>query len=213
MQRPVARRLLGEQQMKHAKFPLRILLVAERQAHALPVEQALLGAGHRVMGVVSATDDLALAAQRFQPDALMVDVETSGRELLRALRRVYERRPLPMIVFVDRSAEEDIRTAIKGGVSAYVVDGLRASRVIPVLEAAVTRFLEFQALRSERDEALAKLTERRVIERAKGILMRRRDLPEDDAYDVLRKMAMNRGRRMVEVAESIITAEEALAEH
>jgi len=209
----VARRLLGEQQMKHAKFPLRILLVAERQTHASPIERALLAVGHNVTGVVSATEDLALAAQRFQPDALLVEVETSGRELLRTLRRVYERRPLPMIVFVDRSAEEDIRTAIKGGVSAYVVDGLRANRVIPVLEAAVTRFLEFQALRSERDEALAKLTERRVIERAKGILMRRRDLPEDDAYDVLRKMAMNRGRRMVEVAESIITAEEALAEH
>lgn len=176
------------------------------------VEQVLTEAGHKVASVVAPEDDLPTAAQRLQPEALVIEIETLTRELLRGLRRVCERQPLPVVVFADRSNDEDIRIAIKAGVSSYVVDGLRANRVVPVLEAAVARFLEFQTLRSERDEAVAKLGERRAIERAKGILMRRRDLPEDAAYNVLRKMAMNRGRRMIEVAESIITAEEALAQ-
>lgn len=198
--------------MKSAKFPLRVLLVTGREEHGSAVQQALLGAGHKMVGAIAPEEDFAAAAQRVQPDALVVEVEVVGRDLVRGLRRVYERRPVPIVVFTDRSLDDDIRAAIRAGVSSFVVDGLRASRVVPVMEAAVARFLEFQTLRSERDEAIAKLNERRAIERAKGILMRRRDLPEEAAYEVLRKMAMNRGRRMIEVAESIITAEEALAQ-
>lgn len=176
------------------------------------IEQSLTRAGHKIAGTIAPDDDLAAAVQRFQPEALVIETETPSRDLLRGLRRSCERQPLPVVVFADRSDGEDIRGAIKVGVSAYVVDGLAPNRVVPVLEAAVSRFLEFQTLKSERDEAVAKLGERRAIERAKGILMRRRDLPEDAAYEVLRKMAMNRGRRMIEVAQSIITAEEALAQ-
>ncbi len=176
------------------------------------VEHPLVEAGHKVASAIAPDDDLPTAAQRLRPEALVIEVEAPTRELLRGVRRVCERQPQPVVVFAERSSEEDIRIAIKAGVSSYVVDGLRANRVVPVLEAAVARFLEFQTLRSERDEAVSKLNERRAIERAKGILMRRRDLPEDAAYGVLRKMAMNRGRRMIEVAESIITAEEALAQ-
>ena len=198
--------------MKGARFPLRILLIAGQREKADTVEAALTRAGHKIVGVIVPEHDLPAAVQRFQPEALMIAIDAMTRELLRGLRRTYERQPLPVVVFADRSEGEDIRTTIRAGASAYVVDGLKENRVAPVLEAAVTRFLEFQALKSERDEAVAKLDERRAIERAKGILMRRRDLPEDAAYDVLRKMAMNRGRRMIEVAQSIITAEEALAQ-
>lgn len=199
--------------IKSAKIPMRILWVAERREYAPPVEQALIAAGHKVASLSALEEDLPTAVQRLQPDALLLETQGSGRELLRTLRRVYERRPLPIVVFTDKSEHDDIRFAIRAGVSAYVVDGLRADRVAPVLDAAVARFLEFQALRSERDDAIAKLNERRTIERAKGILMRRRDLPEEAAYDVLRKMAMNRGRRMIEVADSIITAEQALTQN
>ena len=198
--------------MKSAKFPLRVLLVAARQDKATAVQQALLGAGHKMASTITPEDDLSTIVQRLQPDAIVAEVQAATRELLRGLRRAYERRPLPIVVFTDRSQDDDIRAAIRAGVSSYVVDGLQPGRVIPVMETAVARFLEMQALRSERDEAITKLNERRAIERAKGILMRRRDLPEDAAYDVLRKMAMNRGRRMIEVAESIITAEQALAQ-
>jgi response regulator NasT len=196
--------------MKTARLPLRVLLVAEHLPHGRSIEEAIAAAGHRVAGVFAPRDDLVIAAQRAQPDAIVMQIESPTRELLHSLQMLNERQPLPVVVFADRSDERDIRVAVRAGASSFVVDGFRADRVAPVLEAAVARFIEFQTLRGERDEAVAKLSERRAIERAKGILMRRRDLAEDAAYEVLRKMSMNRGRRMLEVAESIITAEEAL---
>lgn len=198
--------------MKNGRLLLRVLIVAERQENARLVEDALTAVGHRTIGFLSPHDDLVMTAQRVQPDAILIETEAPAREMMHSLQMLCERQPLPVVVFADRSDERDIRVAIRAGASAYVVDGLRAGRVVPVLEAAVARFIEFQTLRSERDEAVAKLSERRAIERAKGILMRRRDLAEDAAYEVLRKMSMNRGRRMLEVAESIITAEEALTQ-
>lgn len=196
--------------MKTARLPLRVLLVAAHAPHARSIEESIGAVGHRVAAVVTPGDDLVIAAQRVQPDAIVMQIESPTRELLHSLQMLNERQPLPIVVFTDRSDERDIRVAVRSGTSSYVVDGFRADRIAPVLEAAIARFIEFQTLRGERDEAVAKLSERRAIERAKGILMRRRDLAEDAAYDVLRKMSMNRGRRMLEVAESIITAEEAL---
>lgn len=120
--------------------------------------------------------------------------------------------PLPVVVFTERSDSAPLRAAVRAGVSAYVVDGLEPERVEPVLQTALLRFREFQALRQERDAALAQLSERKHIERAKGILMQRRGLAENAAYQVMRRMAMDRGKRLAEVAESIITAEEMLAQ-
>jgi response regulator NasT len=120
--------------------------------------------------------------------------------------------PLPVVVFTERSDSAPLRAAVKAGVSAYVVDGLEAERVEPVLQTALARFREFQTLRQERDAAVTELAERKLVERAKGILMRRRNLPENVAYTALRKMAMDRGKRLAEVAESIVTAEDMLAQ-
>ncbi len=206
----LAWRLLMHKVMKTARLPLRVLLVATHESHAQAIEEAIAAVGHRVVGALTPSDDPVIAAQRVQPDAIVMQIESPTRELLHSLQMLNERQPMPIVVFADRSDERDIRVAVRSGTSSYVVDGFRPDRIGPVLEAAVARFIEFQTLRGERDEAVAKLSERRAIERAKGILMRRRDLAEDAAYEVLRKMSMNRGRRMLEVAESIITAEEAL---
>ncbi len=176
------------------------------------IEQALGAAQHRLVSVVSVSDDLAVNVQRAQPDALVIQMEQPVNGWLAQVRRALESQPLPIVVFADRADAADVRAAIKAGVSAYVVDGLRPERVLPILEAAVARFMEFQALRIQRDEAVGRLAERRDVERAKGILMRRRDLAEQAAYDTLRKMAMDRGARMIEVAKSIIAAEELLAQ-
>src|SRR5258706_6934205 len=103
--------------MKSARFPLRILLIGSRERLPM-VEQALAQAGHKVASAIAPEDDLPIAAQRLQPEALVIEVEAPTRDLLRGLRRVYERQPLPVVVFADRSSEEDIRTAIKAGVSS-----------------------------------------------------------------------------------------------
>ncbi|GAB4512507.1 MAG: ANTAR domain-containing response regulator [Sulfuricaulis sp.] len=191
---------------------LRILIVTERHERALLMERALAEARYQVTATIEPDDDLVRYAQQAHPDALIMDLEEPGREILEQLQRLGEQQPLPVVVFADRSGRQDIRAAVKAGVGAYVVDGFRPDRIVPVLEAAVARFTEFQALRGERDRAQAKLVERKSIERAKGILMRRRDLAEEAAYRLLRKMAMDRGRQLAEVAESIITAEEMLAQ-
>lgn len=188
----------------------RVLLLSQRDEQARLIGGALETGAHRIVPA-SATDDLALAVERAQPDMLVIEFAEAPAGLLGHLRRVLEQHPLPIVVFADRSSAEEVRAAVKAGVSAYVVDGLEPERVLPILEAAMARFVEFQALRLQRDEAVGRLAERRDVERAKGILMRRRDLGEQAAYDTLRKMAMDRGAKIIDVAKSIIAAEELLA--
>lgn len=191
---------------------MKILLVAERAHHARAIRETLLAAGHHVVDVMSPRDDFVMGAQRTQPDALVIELAAPTRDLLHSLQMLSERQPMPIVVFIARSEERDIRVAVRAGVSAYVVDRLQPRRVVSVLEVAVTRFVEFQSLRNERDEAVARLSERRAIEHATGILMRRRELAEAAAYEELSKTARNGARRMHEVADGIIAAEAALAQ-
>jgi response regulator NasT len=191
---------------------LRILLVTESCEHAVPIEQALSDARHQVVATIRPDDDLALYAQQAQPDALVAELDTPSAAFLEQLRRLDERQPRTVVVFAAHSDNKTTRAAIKAGASSYVVDGFRPGRVVPVLEAAVARFAELQVLRGQRDEALTKLSERRTIEQAKGILMQRRHLTENAAHVALRKMAMDRGKRIPEMAESIILVEEAFAQ-
>jgi response regulator NasT len=114
------------------------------------------------------------------------------------------RRPIAM--FVDQSDGASIAAAIEAGVSAYVVDGLRKERVRPIVEMAVSRFAAFERLRQERDDAVTQLAERKIVEKAKGLLMERRGMSENDAHAALRQAAMRQNRKMVEIARSVITA-------
>jgi response regulator NasT len=115
-------------------------------------------------------------------------------------------------MFVDRTDDASIEAAIDAGVSAYVVDGLRKERIKPILDTAISRFRAFERLRQELDEARSELSERKKIERAKGILMRTRRLSEQDAYALLRSTAMKQNRRIAEIADSLITAAGLLGE-
>lgn len=113
-------------------------------------------------------------------------------------------------MFCQDDASETITAAVKAGVSAYVVDGLHPRRIKPILQTAVARFQDFQALRRELAETKTTLAERKILERAKGILMKQRGMSEEDAYQALRKLAMNRNKRIVEVADGVIAAAELL---
>jgi two-component system, response regulator / RNA-binding antiterminator len=113
------------------------------------------------------------------------------------------RRPIAM--FVDQADTETIRAAVESGVGAYVVDGLRKERVKTILDTAVSHFNIFNRLRDELERANQQLEERKVVERAKGILMKERDLSESDAYALLRTAAMNENRRIVDVARSVVS--------
>ncbi len=189
---------------------LRILLVTERRERALLIEQALAAARHRVAATIGPDDDLLFYAQNARPDALIAELDAPTPDFLEQLRRLDEQLPCAVVVFAARSDSQVTRAAIKAGVSSYVVAGFQSGRIAPVLEAAFTRFAELQSLRNQRDEAVAKLAERRMIERAKGILMQRRNLSERAAHAALRKMALENGKRLGEISKNVVTVERLL---
>jgi response regulator NasT len=172
----------------------RAALVAEGLATIEPLEV------RRAPGVENVHDDLA----GFPADVIVVACESPDRDTLEGLREATEANPRPVVMFVDRSAPGLAQAAVEAGVAAYVVDGLAPGRVRSVLEVAMSRFQLMQRLRGDLDKAKADLAARKVIERAKGVLMKERSLDEDAAYGVLRKLAMDTGRPLAAVAADLI---------
>jgi response regulator NasT len=144
------------------------------------------------------------------PDVVLMDLGSPSRDTLEEMLSVSRALARPIAMFVDKSDEAMIGAAIDAGVSAYVVDGLRKERVKPVLELAVRRFNAFARIQAELDEARNALSDRKVIDRAKSILMAQRNLSEQDAYTLLRSSAMNQGKKIVDVAQALITASDLL---
>lgn len=183
---------------------LRVLLVDQSLGRAGILERALLDAGHSVVGHVAATEDLQAAVQRVEPDVIIIDMDSPDRDTLEHMRSISTERPKPIVMFAEDGDSATIEEAVRAGVSAYVVDGLNPGRVKPILDVAIARFREFQALRQELADAKTSLADRKDIERAKGILMRQRKWTEEEAYQALRKLAMDRNLRLGEVARNII---------
>ncbi len=189
---------------------LRVLVVDEDVTRSSQVVQALTTAGYNVTAVLESGTDLYAKVREAQPDVIIIDMESPDRDMLEHLHVISRNDPRAIVMFCQDDAKETISAAVKAGVSAYVVDGLQPHRIKPILQTAVARFEEFQELRGELAKAKSSLAERKLLERAKGILMKRRGYGEDEAYHALRKLAMNRNKRLIEVAESVIEAEELL---
>jgi response regulator NasT len=185
---------------------LRILVVDRHAERAKQVVRALEGVGHEVTPVIRANVDLYREVQVRAPDVIVVSMDSPSRDTLESIQAITAGQPRPIVMFSNAADEETIHSAIRAGVSAYVVDGLQPHRLKAIMDVAIARFREFQALRQELHQARQSLAERKVIDRAKGILMKTRGLSEDEAYTALRKMAMARNRKLVEIAESVITA-------
>lgn len=149
---------------------------------------------------------MASAVAQRNPDIVLVDIADPSRDAIEDLTLVSGPEERTVALFVDRSEDGLARQAVEAGISAYVVDGLRRERIKPILDAAIARFQMIRRMRSELDETRRALEERKVIDRAKGILMKAKGLDEDAAYALLRKTAMDRKQRVVEVAEALVTA-------
>ncbi len=186
------------------------MIVDENAERAARIEASLRDGGCEVVAHLMGRADLQAAIYETQPDVIVIDMECPDRDTLEDMSRISQDQPRPTVMFVDRSDSESIRAAVQAGVSAYVVGGLSPERVRPVLEVAIARFTEFQALRRELENARSSLEERKVIERAKGILMQRRGLDEDAAFRLLRKMAMDRKARLATIAREVVAAAELL---
>lgn len=189
---------------------LRIALIDEKPERSGALERALVEAGYEVVVRLAGGDDLRARLAAAAPDVIIVDMESPDRDVLEDMHRLHRELPRPVVMFVDRSDSESIGAAVRAGVSAYVVDGLKARSVRPIVEVAIARFREFQALRSELETTRTRLEDRKVIERAKGLLMRRRGVGEEEAYRLLRKTAMDRNARIADVARHLIEMAELL---
>jgi response regulator NasT len=189
---------------------LRILVVDQNPTRARIVEEALRSEGNAEVQIASGAGLLLELLRQTEPDVLIVDLDLPDRDMIEQLRAASRERPRPIVMFVDKSDNEAMKAAVSAGVSAYVVDGLTASRVKPILDVAVARFQEFESLRRELDIAKTSLAERKLIDRAKGILMRARGMSEADAYNLLRSKAMNEQKKVAEIAQSVVTASELL---
>jgi response regulator NasT len=184
---------------------LRVLIVDQNMARASILEEGLREAGYRDLIVVRDMQNLLRRIIDEEPDVILIDLENPNRDVLEQMFQVSRVVRKPVAMFVDRSDRGMIEKAIEAGVGAYVVDGLRKERVRPIVETTVSRFHAFEKLRNELDETKQQLADRKVIDRAKGILMKQRSLSEDEAYELLRKAAMDANLRIAQVAQSVIT--------
>lgn len=189
---------------------MRVLLVDDDAGRGAILEQALSDAGHRVVARIEDDANLLTQVVEHQPDIIIIDMNAPGRDTLEQLREISRDQPKPVIMFSDKRDGDFIRQSVQAGVSAYVVDGLSHERVMPIVEVAIARFREFQALRRELEETRTQLADRKVVDKAKGILMRKKGMSEEDAYQFLRKTAMSRNTRLVGVARILISLEEGL---
>ncbi|MBW6393470.1 ANTAR domain-containing response regulator [Billgrantia antri] len=184
--------------------PLNILLVDDEVVRAAMVEEALMAEGHRVICRLSNPASLNEMVGRHQPDVVIIDMESPDRDTLESMALLNRENPRPVVFFADQHDSDMLQAALKAGVSAYVVDGLVPERVKAIVEVAIARFDAFHSMRQELDKARNQLAERKCIERAKGLLMKHQGCDEEQAYRMLRKLAMDRGQRIAEVADSVI---------
>lgn len=189
---------------------MRVLVVDETPEQAELLRDGLRQAGYEVAASLSSPLALLKAIEVQRPDVIVIDTESPSRDVLEHLVMVTQHTPRPVVMFASDGAPETIREATRAGVSAYVVDGLDKNRIKAIVDAAVARFEELQDLRSQLAEANLKLSERKLIDRAKGLLMKRRGLDEESAYAMLRKTAMDRKLKLAEVAQRIIDAADLL---
>lgn len=184
---------------------LRVLLVDETFERAALLKHALQEAGYRIAAHVSSSADLPGLVNELQPDVIILDTESPDRDTLEHLCTISRDQPRPIVMFTHDDDSEKIRAAIRAGVSAYVVNGLQSERLRPIMDVAMARFDEFQTMRIDLEKAESQLAGRKDLDKAKGILMKQRGWSEDEAYQALRKMAMDKGMKLPELSRQIIS--------
>lgn len=188
----------------------KILIIDENHVRAAIIQEGLREAGHLSVSWIKETVGLLAKVAEIDPDVIIIDLGSPSRDVLEQMFQVSRLVRRPVAMFVDQSDSASMRDAMVAGVSAYIVDGLRKDRVKHILDMCILRFSVFSRLEEELHEAKTALADRKVIERAKGILMTAKSLSEQDAYVLMRKTAMNQKRRLIEIARAIVTAEEML---
>jgi len=184
---------------------MKVLIIDPDEARAALVAEGLVDVRPLEVRRVASFEDVEATLATIAPDVIVIACDSPDRDVLESLRDSTEANPRPVVMFVDRSSPGLAEAAVEAGVAAYVVDGLSAGRVRSVLEVAMSRFELMQKLRTDLAKAKADLVSRKAVERAKGLLMKERGLDEDQAYAILRKLAMDAGRPIGAVANDLLT--------
>jgi len=185
---------------------LKVLLVDENRGRSALLKQAITDAGHLAITTINSGNILANKVSEFSPDVIIIDLESPDRDTLEQMRILSRDNPKPVVMFSDDNKPESIREAIEAGVSAYVIDGLNDKRIKSLMDVAIARFREYQALKDELTQVKNSLEERKIIDRAKGILMQHKNCSEPEAYQLLRKSAMQTNQRIIQVARNLIAS-------
>ena len=188
----------------------RIVIVDESPIRAAILEEGLREAGFTGVTHISEMHNLLARIYALDPDVILIDLENPSRDVLEQMCQVSRAVRRPIAMFVDQSDSASIQASVDAGVSAYIVDGLKKERIKPILDLCISRFNAFSKLQDELDRARSALEDRKVIDRAKGILMKLKGLTEDEAYVLLRSTAMREKKKIGEIAQSILTASELL---
>ena len=192
----------------HRDSTLKIAIVDESPVRAAILEDGLREAGFTLVERIAETRELLARIYALDPDVILIDLENPSRDMLEQMFQMSRAVKRPVAMFVDQSDAASIQAAVDAGVSAYIVDGLKKERITSILDLCISRFNAFSRLQGELDRAKGALEERKVIDRAKGLLMKAKKLTEEEAYALLRKTAMNENKKIVEIAQSVLTAAE-----
>jgi response regulator NasT len=188
--------------------PLQIVIVDDSPIRATILEEGLREAGYTRVTRIEGTAKLLARISTIDPDVILIGLENPSRDVLEQMFQVSRVVKRPVAMFVDQADSASIQASVDAGVSAYIVDGLKKERIKSILDLCISRFNAFSRLQNELEQTKNALEERKVIDRAKGILMRRKNLSEEDAYALMRRTAMNENQKLAEIAQSFITASE-----
>ena len=189
---------------------LRILLINDTAKKVGRLKAALVEAGFEVIDESGLTIDLPARVEAIRPDVVLIDTESPGRDVMEQVVMVTRDQPRPIVMFTDEHDPKVMRQAIQAGVSAYIVEGIQTDRLQPILDVAMARFESDQALRAQLTVRDQQLAERKRIELAKGLLMKMKNCNEEDAYTLMRRQAMSRQQKLIQVAEQIIAMHDML---
>ena len=187
---------------------LKIVIVDESPVRSAILEEGLREAGFTDVIRIAEMQNLLARIYKIDPDVILIDLENPSRDVLEQMFQVSRVVKRPIAMFVDQSDTASIQASVDAGVASYIVDGLKKERIKYILDTCISRFNAFARLQEELDRTRNALEERKVIDRAKGILMAAKKLTEDEAYGLLRSTAMKENKKIAEIAQSVITASE-----
>jgi len=187
-----------------------LIFVTDSLDSSQPLVTAAAKAGHRVVRHIGPNDEAGNYVETLRPHAVIFISDEVDRTVLREMRAITEKRPTPILVFTRDGSDDAIDESVKAGASAYIVDCHDASRLNSLLRVSLIRFAEQQKLNTELRQTRVALQDRKVVEKAKGLIMQQKHVSEDQAYRAIRKLAMDHNKRLGEIAEQIIASSEVL---